>query len=174
MVIPPFNSQGNIPEGIHPTTLAEFKDRFVLSFSESTTREPLFSGYLTFCNTICAYEAFGVQWGGGSYTTEKNDPHDIDLVLHFDAVEMNKDGKAAQFRREVGGMRDIYSNYGCHVFIVPEYPPDDPRYQSGLDKSNHWKKFFSKDRNDNPRGLVELNLDSPVFRYQLLSEVNEG
>ena len=92
-MIESFDSNGNLPQGFHCPTINEFKNRFVDHFSDSSTRMGIFKKYTLYCEMLTSLGIATKQWVGGSYTTHKTDPNDIDFVTHIDglALEYNLD-----------------------------------------------------------------------------------
>lgn len=89
---------------------------------------------------------------GGSYTTSKEAPNDIDVVNLIDPNSyeklVNSDGFTS-LRRS----KEIYSIDG---YAVPVFDESDPRYQILLDYLNYWEKWFGKDRNNREKSLPRI------------------
>ena len=58
MALPDFNAQGLLPEGVHPATVGDLKDRFVTPFPASVRRQKVFDN---FCRYQATVAALGVQ-----------------------------------------------------------------------------------------------------------------
>jgi hypothetical protein len=68
------------PPGLHDLSEAELHDQFVDGFPTSSTREGLSKGLSLY---IQALKPIGVSfeiWIDGSFTTDKMDPADVDIV----------------------------------------------------------------------------------------------
>jgi hypothetical protein len=49
------------------------------------------NGYKNYCSSLISFGIASVQWIDGSYTTNKSAPKDIDLVVHFDGMQLHDD-----------------------------------------------------------------------------------
>lgn len=83
--IPPL-SAGLLPLGRHPATLLEIEADFVKSpdFATSTTRQEIWSHYIQAFGTLDQVVPVLAAWIGGSFTTDKTDPDDIDVLWIVD------------------------------------------------------------------------------------------
>lgn len=87
MPLPPFNQAGDLPEGVHPATLAEIVARFGgggEQRQEVTNRLERIYRLVAATGGLDRFVVFG------SYVTTKSEPKDIDVVLvmrdDFDAA----------------------------------------------------------------------------------------
>ena len=80
MAIPPFNSDGLLPPGIHDATLDEIRDRFG-SFHGSDRRPNLFNSLLGLIAAVKRTDLFVAVVLDGSFVTAVAAPNDIDLIL---------------------------------------------------------------------------------------------
>lgn len=99
-MIPALTSHGHLPLGRHRCDLVELEQRFVADaqFSSSTVREDIF-GDLT--QVIELFKTFGadlieVVWIGGSFTSDKLDPSDIDCLFVLDQTAFTNLSKTQQ------------------------------------------------------------------------------
>ncbi len=79
MPIPPLNSDGLLPVGIHETTLDEIRQRFG-SFQGSDQRSHLFARLLELASAMQRSGIFESLLIDGSFVTDKPAPNDIDLI----------------------------------------------------------------------------------------------
>jgi hypothetical protein len=92
MPLPPFDTQGELPEGIHQTTM----DEVITRFGTGTAQRELLVSYLLRIYALVSatgqMERFIIF---GSYVTAKADPNDIDVCLvmaeAFNVDEMSGD-----------------------------------------------------------------------------------
>ena len=89
-MIPDFDSNGNLPPGLIATSIEDFKKHYVLNFDGSSTRNKVFNGYMEYCGKIILLEVATKQWFNGSFTTDKNNPNDVDFVTHIDATKADE------------------------------------------------------------------------------------
>ena len=88
IMIPPLTPDGHLPLGRHRCDLGEFEQAFVADamFQTSVVRDEIFGDLL---QVIDLFKAFGVDliesiWVGGSFTSDKSDPGDIDCLFMLD------------------------------------------------------------------------------------------
>ena len=98
-----FDKYGLIqPDTKHELSSAEFKETFVNSFPNSRTRSDIFSAYIAFTEAFSkeVTNSF-TQWIGGSFTTQKENPNDIDIltILRKSDYEKNKEMMESRFRK---------------------------------------------------------------------------
>ncbi len=79
-MIPPFNEDGLLPEGICDCTLDEAAERFG-AFQSNDRRPQLWVRFTEFMREMKACELVEAVLVDGSFVTAKSDPNDIDLVL---------------------------------------------------------------------------------------------
>ena len=89
-MIPPFNENGCLPEGIYDCTIDEAAERFG-AFQSSSQRPQLWDRFIEFMREADACELVDAVLVDGSFVTAKADPNDIDLVL---VVSANHDFSA--------------------------------------------------------------------------------
>lgn len=133
MAIPSL-SNGVLPTGIHDCTLAEAEASFGQG-NPHPNRSTLWQGLLQFLDVIkpiCDPNKFHTLYIDGSYTTDKEAPNDIDVVL-----EAALPGSIAVKAISNCGLLHIVDEeqtqrmYGLHVFLA--FPSDD-----------EWIAFFQK------------------------------
>lgn len=105
-----FDQNGHLfPYEVIETTLEVFEDVFVKSFPTSSTRSVIFAEYLTYLNRlqqIIGKEFY--QWIDGSFTTQKLNPRDIDIVTFIEA---------SLFDANEPLLRDLIIYAGC-IYLV--------------------------------------------------------
>ncbi|MBX9893761.1 MAG: hypothetical protein K2Y09_01080 [Nitrosomonas sp.] len=137
-----------LPPGIHDVQEPELGNHFLKKFPTSTTRASLISGLQRY---ITLLKSYGVQfelWIDGSFTTDKVNPNDIDLVVFFNFEELDALPLETQLRLE--GLVDRYTakqNFGCDVFVSNK---DDHDHRS------YWRGWYGFDRNENPKGIARI------------------
>lgn len=139
--MPLFGPRGSLPPGVHETTMAEIESR--LAFNEH--RRHLVAGLK---RAVANLEAAGARrvWIDGSFVTDKPEPADIDGC--WDPVGVNPellDPILLDFRNFRVAMK---REYGVDFF------PNVIEAASG----RVFYRFFQYDRDQEPRGLLLLNL----------------
>lgn len=158
MVLPNCDNNGNLPEhdDFYRPTLNEFVARFV-NIENRARREALYKKYEKYCKRFTKI-LFKV-WIDGSYTTTKPKPGDVDLTVHYDALKI-EDLRNIHIteRKYFFDKKYIHKTYECHTQYVPVYPKSDLRYALTEIQQDKWKKHFTKDRQGNRKGLIEMSL----------------
>lgn len=134
-MIPPFDTRGNLPPGVHVAQWEEIHDKFggnewrsdLLDKVEGVARELQRAG----CRHV---------WLDGSLVTEKEFPRDFDLCYDVATTDLDLIDPALLDR---GAAKQIYGGD-----ILPTHP-----LLSFLD-------FFQTDRDGHAKGIVEIDLGS--------------
>ncbi|WP_072055336.1 DUF6932 family protein [Aliivibrio fischeri] len=143
-MIPEFNDQGNLPEGIHPASMQELIDRF----GYNPKRAWLLDGLsmliknleLAGCNLI---------YIDGSFVTEKEIPGDYDMAWSVQGVEPHKLDPCLLLALPEH-RNEIELKYRGDVF-----PAEIPEGASGKTFLN----FFQEDKNTGEKkGIVAINI----------------
>lgn len=160
-MIPKFDENGNLPVGIVATDIEEFKNRYVLEFNGSSTRANIFEGYINYCKELNSLDVTTKQWLSGSYTTSKENPNDLDLVNHLDAIKLDEFDQTSQEKfYELHDRNQVKINCMCDVFDpILEYPKQFPDlYLSYIHQLKFWEKYLGKDKSNNSKGIIEIDL----------------
>jgi hypothetical protein len=137
--------------GIHDIEEKDLSNHFLSSFADSTTRKRLIEGFRKY---LAALKQFGIKfeiWVDGSFTTEKPDPSDIDLVVFGSRAELN-----ALPEQQLQALKPLLLNraaiklqLGCDVlFCVAE----------DIDGRSYWRGWYGFDRDENPKGIARLEV----------------
>lgn len=168
-VIPSFNGYGCLPEGVFTPDLIHFKEKFVLNFPMSTYRELIFNGYVKLTKKQLEIGGVQFQWIDGSFTTNKIDPGDLDMVSFFDpSVFKMKNDRAYQDTL----IERIKRKYHCHSFMVPIYPPNDPRREITDDGMKYWSNLWGHDRQSRVKGYIHFNLTDSDYINKVVTEAD--
>jgi len=172
-MIPEFDDNGNLPPvGLIRPTIQEFEARFVIGAQVKDIRREIFNGYKKYCDQVRSFAVASTQWVDGSYTTEKPDPKDIDLVIHFDGMKLNQDEDLQKHCEKLIDKNEMKLVYKCHPQFVLVYPKDEPDlYSYYIQRYNYWLKWFSRDRDGNIKGLIEFNLQKDDFKSDVLEDL---
>ncbi len=148
-MIPPFEQNGNLPQGEHSCTWDELENRY----STTTQRIYLIDGlYAAFENLSQA----GCQtiWINGSFVSDKANPNDYDAC--WDSSQVDPDllePVLLDFRHPRSAMKRKYRG-GLFIADLPATPQGET-----------FLEFFQKDRNSDPKGILRLDLSSlPIPR----------
>ncbi|OIN60887.1 hypothetical protein BLX24_01985 [Arsenicibacter rosenii] len=113
-------------------------------------RQRLWDSYLCFKRKLrdlllvdCRY------WIDGSFSTKKDNPGDIDIVVLIPYEEFTKNiDQLKLLRRSVADV-DCY--------FVETFPPEHPRYNIAKADELTWYYFFRTDRRKRLKGFIEIN-----------------
>jgi hypothetical protein len=136
------------PPGLHPVDEAMLEAHFVDPFSGSVTRPVLIAGLRSYLTALrCVGVNFEV-WIDGSFSTQKTDPNDIDLVVFADPDELNKLPPAAH--TYLNGLFDRTTakrQYGCDVLFA---------LATDYNSRSYWRGWYGFDRSEQPKGIAQL------------------
>lgn len=150
-----FDSNGNVvPYEIQTFTVAECKESFVDKFSTSVTRNLNWKKYLLYLNDLQNYllDPF-TQWIDGSFSTNKLNPDDIDLVNFINYTNFNPDLKMFDMNGSNGYPKHIYNIDGYNLLTFPD---THPYYDNMQERIKYWRTWFGTDRQNNPKGIIEV------------------
>ncbi|KPM75048.1 DUF6932 family protein [Pseudoalteromonas sp. UCD-33C] len=143
-MIPDFNEQGNLPEGIHKATMQELTERF----GYNAKRAWLLDGLNLLIKNL---ELAGCKliYIDGSFVTEKEIPGDYDMAWSIDGVDASKLDKCLLLE-SIKDRKLIEAKYRGDVF-----PAEIPEGVSGKTFLN----FFQEDKNTgDKKGIVGIDI----------------
>ena len=144
--------------GFHVKTMAELRAMCVDAFPLSITRGAIMAGFERFVAMLNAENIRGDIWVNGSFTTQKIDPEDVDVVLRVD-VEFYENGTLEQKElMDRIGVEDFKSSHSCHAFIFYEFPAGDSLQGFGEWMRAYWIRQFGFSRGMELKGLAVLTL----------------
>jgi hypothetical protein len=140
-VIPSLTSAGELPRGRYPADLEEIETAFVEApdLAGSSTRRQVWRGFLEWLDAWSQLEArlgvavLGALWVGGSFTSLKLDPTDIDVAPIVDRVavlSVRGQPGAGALKRMIGHRDGIKARFQVESFPVPWQPVVHP-FQRG-------------------------------------------
>lgn len=136
------------PPGLHPVDEAQLEAHFVRPFNGSATRPALLSGLRSFLNGLRRAGVTFEIWLDGSFSTDKVDPNDVDLVVFADADELN--GLPPSIQTYLSGLLDRTTakrQYGCDVLFAPS---------GNMNMRSYWRGWYGFDRFEQPKGIACL------------------
>lgn len=156
-----FNGHGYLDPGLHQMTLEEFEASFVTAFPHSNTRSHILVGYIRHHADLCQILDAFEQIIDGSFTTNKNDPNDVDLLIlaDGDVVDALPHEQKVRFNTLVSG-KATQAGYACDAYFCPTYPETHPLYPHNRAQRKYWMGEFGFDRRDVAKGLVHMKHDS--------------
>ena len=144
-MLPAFDSEGNLPPGIHICTWEEFVARFGII----PHRLNLISG-LKIAMMQLREAGCSTIYIDGSFVTRKLIPGDFDACWDTNGVDVNKLMSIAPTLLKFDAKRASQkAEYRGELFPA--------EWRAGA-AGNRFLEFFQIDRNGNPKGLVAVNL----------------
>ena len=141
MMVPEFNEEGNLPVGIHKVEWPEFREKF----GHNHYRKKLLRGMLYALKSL-KKAGCSTVFIDGSFVTDKRKPNDYDACWATIGVDVNSlDPAFTDFRSKRIAQKVKFSGELFPITRINESG------QTMLD-------FFQRDRNANPKGIIEINL----------------
>ncbi|MBJ7555419.1 DUF6932 family protein [Marinomonas spartinae] len=142
--------------GFHVKTLGQIKSELVDAFPLSQTRLILFNKFSLFLDHLInkLHVKPDTIWIDGSYTTVKENPADIDILVVFD-----KDSANAMSQNNQKDLKQLIANkgfsslYSCDVYWVSK---------GDQEMMSYWRGWYGFDRKDNAKGIIKLTMEEPV------------
>lgn len=180
MPVPSLNPMtGELPLGRHHCTVDEFEASFLADtqFSSSTTRPTIWTHWELARDALAKAVPVLAAWVGGSFTSVKLDPSDMDIVFLIDGHAADQLPESSQERQLISvfshGPRfhapagRLLDTYVLAWHSIPN-PSDDaaglgPGYYQAR---GHWDDFWSRKRTT-PKGTTPIHADSVPRRGYL-------
>lgn len=140
-----------LPPGLHEVGVSEIDNHFASEFPDSITRLKLIAGFRLFIDTL---KQFGISfeiWIDGSFTTNKTNPNDIDLVVFSSANSINQlDTIKKQDLLSLFDRQETKRKFGLDAFFSTSEEQNARSY---------WRGWFGFDRNEKPKGIAKVVLE---------------
>ena len=134
--------------GMHSITLSEMPELFVTPFKDPSRRAHLLSRFKAFLESLKDFPVEMEIWIDGSFSTYKESPGDIDLLVVADVNGVN--ALSASQKQQLFDVFDsnetLRVRYDCDVIFVTDLQEDH----------NLWKEIYGLDRNDRPKGIPKI------------------
>ena len=147
-MIPPFNENGCLPDGLHDCTLQQAAERFG-TFQSSDRRPELWARFTEFMREAKACQLMEAVLLDGSFVTAKPDPNDLDLVLVVAAShDFSADLPPAQYN--LLAQQRVRRRFGFDIVVV----------KNGSGNLEHAIAFFQqvKQRPGMKKGILRIKL----------------
>ncbi|GAB2556810.1 DUF6932 family protein [Spirosoma aerophilum] len=153
-----FDKHGNLAPYtfISVDDLVDFEKRFVADFVQSTTRQTIFTGLLEYLGDVgmlltdLSYKGTWRVWLNGSFTTQRLNPNDVDLLNVFDNDSLFEQHKS-QFEPLFAG--NASARYGVDAYFLLTDNSDRT-----TELTNYWQQQFGTDRNGRAKGIINLEI----------------
>jgi len=149
MTVPAFDRNGNLPPGIHKTTIGEIAARFAWN----ERRHRLWEGFRRAAANLAAA---GVKkiWLGGSFVTSKDDPNDVDGCWDYMPSQLDTSKLDPVFLDTSPPRQAMKRRYGVDLLISWRRLTDPEAHGTTV------LEFFQKDQEGNAKGVLLLELVS--------------
>lgn len=150
-----------LPPGFHDFDDDKIKSLCVEAFPNSVRRSMLYCNYIQLTEHFRAInqqcQCFSEIWVDGSFTTQKPEPDDIDILIVFDYAALNS--LPDTLKQVVSPLLDrnyVYTNFKIDVLLLVKNHPNITYDYS--ERRSYWRGWFGFDRKENPKGLVRVML----------------
>ncbi|WP_257294591.1 hypothetical protein [Endozoicomonas sp. YOMI1] len=134
---------------MHSITLSDMPELFVTPFKDPSRRAQLLSRFNAFLEKLKEFPVEMEIWIDGSFSTYKESPRDIDLLVVADVNGVNALSANQQRLFDVFDSNEaIRLRYDCDVIFVTDLQEDH----------NLWKEIYGLDRNDRPKGIPKIKI----------------
>ena len=150
-----FDEFGNSkPYEVVSLNIDECKNIFVDNFTLSSTRLDNWNGFLQFNKDLKTLAKYPIkQWIDGSFVTNKLNPTDIDLVSFINELDFVPSLSLFDMNRSDGYPKKMYNIDGYVIIDLP----DNHQYSAKMkEQISYWKDFFSTDKENNPKAIIEV------------------
>lgn len=158
-----FDIRGHLqPHGAVEMTQEEFETFFVTQFGNAVRRE-IFEEYRRYTEDLRAIVNVPfVQWIGGSFVTNRDNPNDIDLVTVIDHEVYAVHEQAIDERFSKWAVGRFYQK--IDAYTLWEYPEGHKYHSTFLADKLYWHDWFANSRFNRagkrfPKGFIQLNIN---------------
>jgi hypothetical protein len=127
---------------------SDLKSVFVEPFENPERREYLLSRFSALLDRFKEVGISSEVWIDGSFSTEKPEPGDIDMIFFIKGEEANRLPQERQrILMELNDRNTSSIRYNCDVFIIPN---------QDFTARSYWRGWFGFSRNEEPKGIIRL------------------
>lgn len=136
--------------GFKDVDSTDLRDVFVAPFDNPERREYLLNRFEALIDRFKETGISSEVWIDGSFSTQKPEPGDIDMIFFIDANEANAlDNEKKKILGELNNRKLSQIRYQCDVFIVPN---------QDVNMRSYWRGWFGFNREEQPKGIFRLNI----------------
>lgn len=169
-----FDKRGHLtPYERNQMEFKEFKNMFVESFDEDSSRHKIFKDYINYLEEFkSAITPNFKQWVNGSFVTNKKNPNDIDFVTLIDH-EIAKERYNLLLEKFIN--KQALKEFNLDAYIVRIFPQDHKEYGKTHSDLLYWEHWFTHSRkNRMKKRLINVHLDDEddlmISQYQYRKE----
>lgn len=165
-----FNDLGYLDAGIHVLSIEELKTVFVDEF-DSINRKRIYNNFIAFFSSEFIEpfkDIISKIWIDGSFSTQKKEPNDIDGIIFLSYTNDQEMDKCFLFQKMFqngSNLKNVAYAYDCDFYVIfdvkklekPTQQDDYAIFYSSVDYNfKYWMGQFCFDREQNPKGIIEL------------------
>jgi pSer/pThr/pTyr-binding forkhead associated (FHA) protein len=157
-----FDIRGNLtPYEPVEVTWAEFRETFVESFGEDSSRHGLWvNGERYFAKLRAQVGEPVLVWVNGSFATMRRNPGDVDLVVFINHEPYERHEYLLKNRFQYPNSGRFYA--GIDAYTVKVFPEHHPKHPFTHSDRAYWYHWFSRSRSNRfdknyKKGFVQLN-----------------
>lgn len=135
--------------GFHDIELKNMEKLFVDNFDNNSRRQLLVDQLRTFLDELSKVQAKFEVWLDGSFTTLKDEPDDIDILIVYNLNQLNSlpdDQKKvvnSLFNRQTSKIR-----FDLDILLCPDHDENNRSY---------WRGWFGFSVSESPKGIARFN-----------------
>jgi len=139
--------------GIHDMDLQGAHELCCEQFASATTRRHIWSRFLVFLKLLMETRGEFEVWVDGSFTTQKPDPGDVDVVVFFDPVWLQGQPPpfTMAFERFAKAIKENQIRYSTDARFCPS---------NDMNMRSYWRGWYGFDREETPKGIIRLTISS--------------
>ena len=154
-----FDARGNLRpyEVIRIESLSEFEQTFVTAFPLSAARFSIYTGLLEYIQALgdvlmqVGYKGSWRLWINGSFTTNKLNPNDVDVLSLLD--------DEAVLHQHKNWFEPLFGQNAFQTYQTDAYFLLNTNTAQAQELASYWTDQFGTDRNGAKKGIIELLID---------------
>jgi hypothetical protein len=143
--------------GFHPTTIEDLRKLCVDAFPLSKKRPDIMDNLETVLSELTKHKIEGEVWIDGSFTTEKIEPEDSDILVYVSG-EFLDNATPEQHNLIATISSNLKAKYMCDSYVLPYYPEGHQWYNEVEWWKAYWIRQFGFTRKDEPKGIAVVRL----------------
>ena len=97
-------------------------------------------------------------WIDGSFTTEKLNPRDVDILVCVKSVDLARATEEQKRTLTWVSETNLVPSHRCDTYVLFEYPSGHYLEREGEWNKAYWLRQFGFSRQNEPKGLAVLSL----------------
>ncbi|WP_390179990.1 DUF6932 family protein [Rhodopirellula bahusiensis] len=146
--------------GLHRKTLSQLRHITVDKFPESHRRRSIFAAVCEIHRTLTHHGIPCRMFIDGSFSTEKQEPGDADIVCEFRNDDITTLPLNARQVLQWACAGEHHLDDRCHLFGYVTYPKSHALHQLSRGYQDYWMDFFSHGRDRSPKGLPFIEVSN--------------